>query len=214
MFAPLRINTPRLAYFGLEGGLILALFYGLADVTLLVLRDAPTAHKLETVVLAGVLFSIVLMITQYASFSRQSNLGRELLLITAICVPVGILAFVAVSAALGDYRRIEALIPLEGAIAVPAAVALWRLFSARFTFLDVRERVLIVGTGETARQICRWIVTNRPDDYTIVGFADLLIVLGAWGPCPAPCPPFCTGDIDEDCAVGIADLLILLSNWY
>ena len=33
VLAPLRINTSRLAYFGVEGGLILALFYGLADLT-------------------------------------------------------------------------------------------------------------------------------------------------------------------------------------
>jgi sugar transferase (PEP-CTERM system associated) len=171
LFVPLRINTPRLAYFGVEGALILALFYGLADLTLLILRDAPAIHKAESVVAAGVLFSIVLASTQYGSIARQRHLGRELLMITAVCIPVGVLGFAAVFVVLGDYRRLECLILLEGAVAVPMAVALWRLVSARFTFLDVRERILIVGTGETARQICRWIVANRSEDYTIVGFA-------------------------------------------
>ena len=37
-----------------------------------------------------------------------------------------------------------------------------------------------------------------------VGIIDLLLLLGAWGPCPEPCPPFCTGDLDGDCAAEIA----------
>jgi hypothetical protein len=42
-----------------------------------------------------------------------------------------------------------------------------------------------------------------------VDFADLLLVLSAWGPCPAPC----ASDFDGDGAVGFADLLFVLSNW-
>ncbi len=47
----------------------------------------------------------------------------------------------------------------------------------------------------------------------IVGVNDLLILLGGWGPCPAPCPPTCVGDCDGDCMVGVTDLLIVLGNW-
>ncbi len=47
-----------------------------------------------------------------------------------------------------------------------------------------------------------------------VAVADLLGVLGAWGPCPAPCPPTpCAADFDDDCQVGVIDLLILLGQW-
>ncbi len=46
-----------------------------------------------------------------------------------------------------------------------------------------------------------------------MGIIDLLLLLGAWGPCPDRCPPFCTGDLDGDCTVGIVDLLMLLGNW-
>jgi len=46
-----------------------------------------------------------------------------------------------------------------------------------------------------------------------VGLLDFLMLLGAWGPCPAPCPPACTGDINCDCTVGIVDFLKLLANW-
>lgn len=51
------------------------------------------------------------------------------------------------------------------------------------------------------------------DDDGTVGFADLLAVLQAWGPCPMPCPPACTGDLDGDCLVGFSDLLLVLQNW-
>ena len=46
-----------------------------------------------------------------------------------------------------------------------------------------------------------------------VGIADFLALLGAWGPCPAPCPGSCPADLDDDCTVGILDFLILLANW-
>ena len=45
----------------------------------------------------------------------------------------------------------------------------------------------------------------------VVGASDLIILLGAWGPCDDcdDCPP----DLDEDCTVGTGDLLLLLGNW-
>jgi hypothetical protein len=42
-----------------------------------------------------------------------------------------------------------------------------------------------------------------------VDVADLLILLGAWGPCRAPCAP----DLDGTGAVDVADLLMLLAAW-
>jgi hypothetical protein len=41
-----------------------------------------------------------------------------------------------------------------------------------------------------------------------VGFADLLALLSAWGPCAG-----CDEDLDGDDQVGFADLLIVLSSW-
>ncbi|MEE9294429.1 MAG: VCBS repeat-containing protein [Phycisphaerae bacterium] len=46
-----------------------------------------------------------------------------------------------------------------------------------------------------------------------VGVKDLLMLLGAWGPCPKPCVPYCPADLNRDCTVGVKDLLILLGNW-
>ena len=41
-----------------------------------------------------------------------------------------------------------------------------------------------------------------------VGVADLLILLGSWGPCEG-----CPADIDNDGIVGVSDLLFMLSSW-
>ncbi len=44
-----------------------------------------------------------------------------------------------------------------------------------------------------------------------VGASDLIILLGAWGPCDE-CSD-CLADLDADCTVGTSDLIILLGNW-
>lgn len=46
----------------------------------------------------------------------------------------------------------------------------------------------------------------------VVAITDLLRLLGAWGPCPAP-PDACPADIDGDGSVGVTDLLAVLAAW-
>ena len=46
-----------------------------------------------------------------------------------------------------------------------------------------------------------------------VDIGDFLFLLGNWGPCPDPCPPYCPADFDADCEVGIEDFLVVLGNW-
>jgi hypothetical protein len=56
----------------------------------------------------------------------------------------------------------------------------------------------------------------RPGDLDCdehVGVTDFLLLLAAWGPCPAPCPPSCPADLDWDCTVGVTDFLLLLAGW-
>jgi hypothetical protein len=45
----------------------------------------------------------------------------------------------------------------------------------------------------------------------VVNVSDLLILLGAWGPCPEGSG--CAADLNSDGVVNVSDLLILLSNW-
>ncbi len=46
-----------------------------------------------------------------------------------------------------------------------------------------------------------------------VNIDDIFAVLGLWGDCPDPCPPYCPGDITEDCTVNIDDIFAILGQW-
>ncbi len=55
-----------------------------------------------------------------------------------------------------------------------------------------------------------------PGDITgdgIVNIDDIFAVLGLWGDCPDPCPPYCEGDVNEDCTVNIDDIFFILGHW-
>ena len=52
-----------------------------------------------------------------------------------------------------------------------------------------------------------------PGGNGIVNVDDLLVVINSWGPCPAPCPRYCTADIDHNCAVNVDDLLAIINGW-
>lgn len=49
------------------------------------------------------------------------------------------------------------------------------------------------------------------DQDGLVNGSDLLLLLGAWGPCDS-CDD-CAADLDADCVVGPSDLIILLGSW-
>ncbi|MCI0629638.1 MAG: hypothetical protein L0Y44_03170 [Phycisphaerales bacterium] len=70
-----------------------------------------------------------------------------------------------------------------------------------------------IGAAMNGVQIRRVIPGDINGDYT-VNVTDLLAVIAAWGPCPAP-PAACPADvaIPADGVVNIADLLFVVSNW-
>ena len=41
-------------------------------------------------------------------------------------------------------------------------------------------------------------------------YQDLILILGAWGPCGSPCPT----DLDGNGVTGYQDLLVVLANWF
>ena len=45
-----------------------------------------------------------------------------------------------------------------------------------------------------------------------VNVIDLLLVINAWGPCPAPPSP-CASDINGNSAVDVNDLLLVINSW-
>ncbi|MCP3906185.1 MAG: hypothetical protein GY715_21380, partial [Planctomycetes bacterium] len=42
----------------------------------------------------------------------------------------------------------------------------------------------------------------------VVDFADILAILGAWGPCPG-----CPEDLDGSGDVGFGDVLVVIGSW-
>jgi len=47
----------------------------------------------------------------------------------------------------------------------------------------------------------------------VVNINDIFMVLGLWGDCDDPCPPYCPGDLTEDCTVNIDDIFSILGQW-
>lgn len=85
-----------------------------------------------------------------------------------------------------------------------------------FPKLYTREHLLVeLGLVEAARLslAVSMSVPGDADGNGTVNVTDLLILLGSWGQCPAPCPPRCAADFDGDCQVTVSDLLILLGNF-
>jgi sugar transferase (PEP-CTERM system associated) len=169
-----RISKPRfLVYFALEGGLVFSVLYGLAYLTPLLLPNLQQSRALSIAIPTGALFTMTLLATQWSNPTDRGSLVRELVIFTILSLALGTVCFATIWLLFEGRRPLFALVALEGAIAVPLAVALWRWLSVRLHILNVtRDRVLILGTGEVARQVCRWIVSSHGGEYGVVGFID------------------------------------------
>jgi uncharacterized membrane protein len=88
----------------------------------------------------------------------------------------------------------------------------WVLLRAADISADGRT---IVGSGNLGSWIAHIGTPVAPGDVTgdgVVNIDDLLAVIAAWGPCPAP-PATCAADVTVDGAVNIDDLLLVISSW-
>ena len=97
--------------------------------------------------------------------------------------------------------------------ALPIQIDATRRMGDYFLITEINEEW---RAGRDAELAGAWEPAARDkvlDNDGIVGINDFLLLLGSWGPCPAPCPPVCIGDIDGDCEIGISDFLDLLANW-
>jgi len=171
--APFRFARPRIiTYFFLEGGLIFAVLYGLG---LLTPRISPPSDQIDffiPVLLVGTAFSGLLLLTQLGTPGDQANLASEIVVFSVLSLMLGTLAVGAIWLFFEERKPFSMFVG-AGAVAVPVAVALWRWMSVRFSMLNAtRENVLIVGTGQTAQQICRMINGDFRTEYAVVGFAD------------------------------------------
>ena len=77
--------------------------------------------------------------------------------------------------------------------------------------------VVIAWLNANVPQPCPADIAPAPMGDQEVNVNDLLAVITAWGPCPAPCPPRCAADIapipSGDCAVNVNDLLAVITSW-
>ncbi len=69
--------------------------------------------------------------------------------------------------------------------------------------------IVDIGAYEFQVNVCPADLTG--DDQ--VNIDDIFAILGLWGKCPDPCPPYCEGDLGEDCVVNIDDIFAILGMW-
>jgi sugar transferase (PEP-CTERM system associated) len=173
--SPFRITRPRVvAHFALELTLVLGVVGALAMLTLLALSGGVESVPTRSILIVGGLFGLALVGTQSANLGDEGGILREILVFGIVSLALGLLCYGTLRLFwAGERPPLAALLALEGSVAVPLAVAAWRWTSVRYNLLGgLRERVLILGTGETARKVCRWIVTDHADSYGVIGFAD------------------------------------------
>ena len=161
---------PRfLATLLVEGVLIFAVIWATALTLFPDLRLSPLPWG-QFIWLTAV-FALSVHTTRRGSFTGVPSLMQELLLLTMISVLVGLGSYL-LSFGFDEADRAVPALPLYAAVAVPASVALWRWFALRHELLTYyRDRVLIVGTGEVAKRVARWITESHTQQFAIVGFA-------------------------------------------
>lgn len=157
-----------------EGILVFLVLYGITASTVGIVRGTGTVPPFGFVAMFSVLFVASLgMVRGGRPNGETLTLRQEIALSSAVSLVLGSCVFLARWAIAGSPQPLAAILTLEGTLAVPATVAAWRWVAARFRILDGwRERVLVIGTGETARRLSRWVSERLARDYTVIGFAD------------------------------------------
>jgi hypothetical protein len=106
-----------------------------------------------------------------------------------------------------DVDPASGLLEFVASYDTPTIGSMWGVYPLlgpdRILLSDIGEGLFIVALDGTPGDI---------DGDGAVTFQDLLALLGAWGPCPAP-PASCPADLDGDGIVGFSDLLSLLAHW-
>ena len=161
--------------FALEGALVIGVLYVLVQLNALLMPMPiiPFETKGTFVSLNGLVFVGGFLVTRRAVLGEAANLRRELVILGFVSILFGLVALLGWFAYSGSGAQLPALLIAEGVVAVPATVAGWRWIALRYQVLDgYRERILIVGTGETAKQVARLVSEQLSGDYRVVAFAD------------------------------------------
>ncbi len=147
------------------------LIFAVLAVAAILSRDL-TPTSFAWVVFMGGLFCVGLLLAQWQHGHHRPTRQGSVVRFALFSLLLGALMFLGQRFAAGTEYASALLVP-ERVLAVPAAFALWKWFSSRFDVLSCRrERILIVGTGEKARQLRKSVADICADDYDVVGFAD------------------------------------------
>ncbi len=152
--------------------MVFAVLYFLGHATLAyALSVSPSDSHVQQVMAVSLVFMVSLFATGGAAFDSAS-IRRGLILLSLISIVLGLVGVLLLRASTLPKTHLAGLLLLEGAFTVPVVVSGWRWASVRLgVFNGYRERVLILGTGESARNVCRTIAQEHAHEYAIVGFA-------------------------------------------
>jgi sugar transferase (PEP-CTERM system associated) len=169
-----RLTHPRyLTSIAVESGLVFGVLYALVVLNRQMFPELPIGASHALVSINGFFFIGGLLATRRAILGEAANFRREMVILAIMAVffgVIGLLGWIAYSDSPGQP---VALLIAEGIVAVPLSIATWRWFALRYQVLDCyRERILIVGAGESARHLARWMGDNLRSEYQLVGFAD------------------------------------------
>lgn len=173
MITLLRLSRPGILMgFFCEGTLIFGVLYALSAATAAISPGVFGGDPIPTVAAASVLFLGILISIRARATSEHFTKLREFTIFAIFCWFVALFTYLAARIIGGPPSRMASLLMLEAAVALPVVAIGWRWTSERLhVFSGRREKLLILGTGETAREACRTIVKNHGQEYSLVGFA-------------------------------------------
>ncbi len=169
-----KLTHPRyLTSIALESGLVFGVLYALVGLNRYMFPDLPSTASQALVSLNGFLFVGCLLVTRRAILGEAANFRREMVILGIMAASFGLVALLGWFAYFGSPMQPLTLLFAEGVLAVPLSVAAWRWFALRYQVLDCyRERILIVGSGESARALARWMGEHLGSEYQLIGFAE------------------------------------------
>lgn len=162
------VSTRSLTVFAGE----LCLIFGSVALAAVVFQDTPDlASSFWKIALVTVVCQLCLYYNDVYDLtlvhSNRELVVRLLQAVGAASIVLAALYFMIPALMIGDGIFVSALFMFL------AGILGWRLLFNRLTgSLDMEERILVVGTGETARKVVRQIIDQREFAYRIIGFID------------------------------------------
>ncbi len=168
--------------FALEALLTLGLVYAVGRLTLAVAPVFPNSFDLLLATTAALPLSASVSLARHTRRRFRGSLAQEVALVSLLTIVLAGLATAIMF--MFDDREIglTAMVMLESAIVVPGAAYAWRWAAAQLRIPGFcSERVVIVGTGDLARQVHQYICDKHQEEFDVVAFVGALGSAGGFG---------------------------------